>query len=170
MAGLTSCGGVSTLRGMRDQVRRTMRWLGLLLVAGCATAGATSQQALPLAPLQAAATLKFSDVPVPVGFDVIENESFAFQNELARVGLLKYAGRPAIDRVVQFYREQMPLYNWGLLNVLEYEARILNFEKPDQTCIVTVGRRGDRTQITVALAPKSGAFRAPRTSKSVAPH
>ena len=155
-------GDVTTLRTMRNRARRIGGWLSLVLVAGCATAGVTSQQALPLAPLQTAVTLKFSDVPVPVGFDAIENESFAFQNEATRVGLVKYWGRPSVDRVVQFYREQMPRYHWALLNVLEYESRILNFEKTDQTCIVTIGRRGDRTQVTIALAPKSGAIMAPR--------
>ncbi len=119
-------------------------------------------------PLHTASLLKFSDVPIPVGFQLVDNESFAFQNEMTRVGLLKYAGRPEADRVVQFYLEQMPLYHWTFLNLLEYESRIINFEKPEQTCIVTVGKRGDRTQVTIAIAPKSGSARlAPKASKSV---
>ena len=133
----------------------------LLCVAGCASPSSVSpaKERASTAPLQTAALLKFSDVPIPVGFQLIDNESFTFQNELARVGLLKYVGRPTADRVVQFYLEQMPLYQWRFLNLLEYESRIINFEKPEQTCIVTVGKRGDRTQVTIAVAPKSGTAR-----------
>ena len=138
--------------------------IGALLVSGCAAPSESAKDRTMVTPLQTAALMKFSDVPVPVGFQFLDNESFAFQNELARVGLLKYAGRPAIDRVVQFYREQMPQYNWTFLNLLEYESRVMNFEKPDQTCIVTIGRRGDRTQVTIAVAPKGSAARATRRS------
>ena len=135
-----------------------------MLISGCAVSSESAKDRTMVAPLQTAALLKFSDVPVPVGFQFMDNESFAFQNELARVGLLKYAGRPAIDRVVQFYREQMPQYNWTFLNLLEYESRVMNFEKPDQTCIVTIGKRGDRTQVTIAVAPKGNAAKATRRS------
>ena len=138
--------------------------LGVLLLAGCASSSGVAKNRTVVPPLQTAALLKFSDVPVPVGFQFVDNESFAFQNELARVGLLKYAGHPAMDRVVQFYREQMPLYNWTFLNLLEYESRVLNFEKPDQTCIITIGKRGDRTQVTIAVAPKGSAAKTVRRS------
>ena len=135
---------------------------GVLLLAGCAASSGTMKDRTAVAPLRTAALLRFADVPVPVGFQFIDNESFAFQNELARVGLLKYAGRAEIDRVVQFYREQMPLYNWTFLNLLEYESRVLNFEKTDQTCIITIGHRGDRAQVTIAVAPKGNSSRTVR--------
>ena len=140
-----------------------------LAMAGCvASTSTTAANERAAAPLHAAALLKFSDVPVPMGFQLLDNESFAFQNEAARVGLLKYIGRPEIDRVVQFYLEQMPLYHWTFLNLLEYESRIINFEKPEQTCIITVGKRGDRTQVTLAIAPKGGSIRAaPKALKPV---
>ena len=151
--------GVDRVATMRQIRRWHAGMAAVLLLAGCASTSATSTERAPAAPLQTSALLKFADVPVPVGFQLVDNESFAFQNEITRVGLLKYRGRPDVDRVVQFYREQMPLHQWTLLNLLEYESRVLNFEKPDQTCIVTVGRFGDRTQVTIAVAPKGGAAR-----------
>ena len=152
----------TTRKSMRRLVSQCM-FIGVLwLGTGCVSTTSSSQQVTAMPSLQTATLLKFPDVPVPVGFQLVDNESFAFQNTMMRVGLLKYTGRPTIDRVVQFYREQMPLHQWVLLNLLEYEARILNFDKADETCIITIGKRGDRTQVTIAVAPKGGAAKAMR--------
>ena len=150
---------------MRDHLmlRQSIAAGFVLWSAGCASiATSTNRPVTTPQSLQTAALLKFPDVPVPVGFQLVDNESFAFQNPLMRVGLLKYLGRPPGDQVVEFYREQMPLHQWSLLNLLEYEARILNFDKTEETCIVTIGKRGDRTQVTIAVAPKSGAAKVMR--------
>ena len=125
--------------------------------AGCATTNTNSSSGYS----QQGATgmssiLKFEDVPVPAGFRLIDNESFTFQNDRMRVGLLKYAGSPDANRVVAFYKEQMPMYNWDLINVIEYGQRVMNFERSDQTCIVTIQPLSTRTIIAVAVAPKSG--------------
>jgi hypothetical protein len=105
--------------------------------------------------LAVAEKLRFDDVPVPSGFKLLANESFAFQNENIRVGLLKYTGRARPEYVVNFYREQMPMYNWNLLNIIEYGRRVMNFEKENQTCIVTLEATVTRTNLTISVAPKS---------------
>ena len=89
-------------------------------------------------------------------FNIINNESFVFQNDRMRVGLLKYAGSPDANRVVAFYKEQMPMYNWDLINVIEYGERVMNFDRADQTCIITIQPLSTRTVIAIAVAPKSG--------------
>lgn len=108
-------------------------------------------------PLEVAATLRFDDIPVPAGFRIDQFGSFAFQTEYSRVGLLKYKGSAKPDKVVAFYKDQMPLYGWALINIIEYGKRIINFEKEGQSCIVTIEPTRTKTILTIATAPKSKA-------------
>lgn len=104
---------------------------------------------------EVSAILKFDDVPVPDGFRFIANESFAFQTQDVRVGLLKYEGKADPDAIVRFYKEQMPLYNWEVVNIIEYGKRLLNFEKDGQSAVVTIEPRGGKVIITIAVSPRS---------------
>jgi len=129
-----------------------------LLFSGCAGMGAKrSDKGDSSQALDVSMALKFEDVPIPAGFKAVPKESFAFENELLRVGILKYSGRPRADNVVNFYKDQMPLYNWRFLNMLEYGERILNFDRDDQTCIIVVEPGKLNTRITITVAPKGGA-------------
>ncbi len=134
-------------------------FLILVLLYGCATTSEgyfygekekTIQNSLDVASI-----LRFDDVPVPLGFKTLESESFAFQNDVTRVALLKYAGSRTPDQVVAFFKEQMPMYNWNPINIIEYEKRILNYEKDSESCIVSVESRMRGSIITIAVSPKS---------------
>jgi len=131
--------------------------LGLIFIAtGCATtSNSNSSSSMQAGSISVASILKFEDVPVPSGFKLVDNESFTFQNDNMRVGLLKYTGRPDANVVVNFYKEQMPMYNWDMLNVIEYGQKIMNFQRADQTCIITIQPLSTRTLIAIAVAPKS---------------
>ena len=99
--------------------------------------------------------LQFTDVPVPSGFTLVEEESFQFEHEVMRVGLLRYSGRLATDRVAAFYQEQMPQFGWGFINEVAHDRYILSFEKPFSTCTVTIENTPVNTQVSVAIAPYS---------------
>ena len=101
-----------------------------------------------------AGKVRFADIAVPSGFKIISDRSFTFQTEGVRVALLKYAGRANTQALLEFYKEQMPLYNWELLNLVEYDRIILNFERGKQSCIVTIEPRGIKKVVTISLAPK----------------
>lgn len=100
-------------------------------------------------------TLRFSDVPVPAGFKLIPQQSYAFENGGIRVAYLKYKGNGTLDQVLTFYKEQMPVSRWDLLNISEFGQRMLNFEKENETCIVTMQSQFMGTLITLSLGPKS---------------
>ena len=130
-------------------------------VAGCAAIKGGDSSELEeeetYAPTTLAVTakLRFHDLPVPTGFKLIQNKSFVFQTEGTRVALLKYSGRAKLQDLVDFYKEQMLLCNWELLNVVEYDRSVLNFERGGQTCIITIGSRGMKKIITISVAPKA---------------
>ncbi|MFH0856137.1 MAG: hypothetical protein V1869_06515 [Candidatus Omnitrophota bacterium] len=103
-------------------------------------------------------SLKFSDLPIPAGFRILEKDSYSFESSGMRVGLLRYRGKATIDQVVSFYKEQMPMYNWALLNITEYGECIMNFEREQESCIINIIPNGSSSVISIAMGPKSQAI------------
>ncbi len=127
----------------------------VIVLAGCAMDMQSGKGTINPALLEPQANLKVSDVPVPSGFKLISQESYSFEAAGVRVSLLKYQGRANIDQVVSFYREQMSMYNWNLLNVVEYGQRLLNFDREAETCIVSLAPNGRSVIITISIGPKA---------------
>jgi len=163
---------VAVKRSMAGKSRYSLRSLflimtiliaGMIVCSGCSSTGwgrkssssSDTETMDTRKQLQVAADLRIDDVPVPVGFKLDAGDSFAFQNDYTRVGLLKYSGRANITEVINFYKEQMPLYNWILVNLVEYERSMLNFEKDNQSCIITCEGGMRKTVLTISTAPKS---------------
>jgi hypothetical protein len=122
---------------------------------GCTT---TSNSKEPTNPgsLAAQAILKFTDVPVPVGLKSLPEQSYSFESSGVRVGVLKYQGKNNPDQIINFYKEQMPMYNWNLVNIVEYGQRLMNFERENETCIVTLQPMSwGNSLLIISLGPKS---------------
>jgi len=108
--------------------------------------------------LEPQSVLKFTDLPIPVGLKALPQKSYSFENAGVRVAVLKYQGKSNIDKVINFYKEQMPMYNWNLINIIEYGQRLLNFERDNETCIITMQTAGlwnEDVLVTISLGPKS---------------
>jgi len=105
---------------------------------------------------QPAETLRFDDVPVPIGFKLIPGASFIADSAGKRAGELRFTGMANIENVVNFYKNQMSIYNWVLLNMFEDGERVLTYERGNESCVIVIKPRGgSRVDISVALAPKS---------------
>ncbi|MFC1658825.1 hypothetical protein ACFL1D_05530 [Candidatus Omnitrophota bacterium] len=122
------------------------------ILSGCVTMP-TGQSAVE--DLQPSASLGVNDVPVPAGFTILEDKSFISQNAGMRAGILRYTGVADAENVVSFYKNQMPVHNWVLLNILEYGEQMLNFERENEICLITITPRRGRVWISISLAPKS---------------
>jgi hypothetical protein len=120
------------------------------VLMGCTTISNTQ--------LESQKILKFSDLPIPVGLKPLPQISYSFENAGVRVAVLKYQGKANVDQVINFFKEQMPMYNWNLINIIEYGQRLLNFERENETCIITVQVAGfwnEDALVTISLGPKS---------------
>jgi len=123
---------------------------------GCAVVSKSNSASKDSNLLEPQSTLKFNDIPAPAGFKFLSEESYSFESAGVRVGVLKYRGKADIEQVVVFYKDQMPLYNWNLLNTVEYGERLLNFDRDQETCIVSLLPNGRTITVTISLGPKSG--------------
>jgi len=99
--------------------------------------------------------LRFNDIPVPAGLKPLPLESYSFESSGVRVGALKYLGKANADQIVNFYRDQMPMYNWNLVNIIEFGQRLMNFERESESCIITMQPKGSNVILTISLGPKS---------------
>jgi len=98
---------------------------------------------------------KFGDIPIPAGFKLLVKESYSFESSGIRVGVLKYKGKADIEQVVSFYKDQMPLNKWNLINIVEYGQRLLNFDKDTESCIITLLPKGNSIILSITVGPKS---------------
>jgi hypothetical protein len=131
-------------------------FVSVLFLAGCA--GLEKKGATTPALLEPQAILKFADLPIPTGFKLLPKSSYSFETQGVRVGMLKYQGKANPEQIVAFYKEQMTMYNWDLLNIVEYGDRLLNFDRDNETCVITLSPQGSRIIISVALGPKGQAI------------
>ncbi|MCX5713303.1 MAG: hypothetical protein NT033_00490 [Candidatus Omnitrophica bacterium] len=127
----------------------------VLNLTGCANLSKNEKSTGNPDILEPQAMLKFSDIPVPSGFKQLPNESYSFESGGMRVALLRYRGKGTQDQVVNFYKEQMVMYNWNLLNIVEYGQRLLNFERDAESCIINLTGSGNTTNISITLGPKT---------------
>jgi len=121
---------------------------------GCAGIGQKDKPASNPDLLEPQAMLKFTDIPVPTGFKQLQ-DSYSFESSGVRVGVLKYQGTANPDQVVNFYKEQMLMYNWNLLNVVEYGQRLMNFDRENETCVISLVPKGKLITLVISLGPKS---------------
>jgi len=137
-------------------MKRTLLFLSLVVISAILFSGCSGiQKRESTGYLEPQILFKFSDIPTPAGFKLVEDDSYIFETSGLRVFFLKYAGRAEIDKVVSFYRDQMSMYDWHLLNVVEYGDRMLNFDRPKETCIVRIMPEGRNVIVTISVGPKT---------------
>ena len=127
----------------------------IFLLAGCTTISNRDQGMSNSNLLEPQTKMKFSDLPVPGGFKLLAQESYSFEAGGVRVGLLKYQGKADVDQVINFYKEQMAMYNWELLNVVEFGQRLMNFDRESESCIITLFPKGKNITIAISVGPKT---------------
>ena len=138
----------------------------LLALEGCSTTPyRKTSDPTQIPSLSPAALLKFADIPTPSAFKFVPESSYVFQSSNFRAGLLKYSGKASGDQAVVFFKEQMPMYNWRIVNIVEYGRRLISLEKEQETCIISIDEKGGTTDIIISIAPKSQIAPSRKTDK-----
>ena len=153
-------------------------WLWLFVAALCVapvgcessqSAGVSTGSSAPVGPipeLVAMARPPIADLPVPIGFDLVESTSRNFAAAGARYVDHVYKGSADKFAVGRFYKRQMPLERWALVTDMFVQGSItLDFEKDTERCRITVtdGSWFHRTRIKLAVWT-SGRLPVPQSS------
>ena len=106
---------------------------------------------IPLAP-----AFRIADIPIPAGFSYDRDHSYVYQDSEVEVGKVLYSGKEPIGEVAQFYSDEMPRYNWTLLNMIEEGNIAMQFEKEGKACrVLLTPKAGGRTLIKIHFNPKA---------------
>jgi len=98
---------------------------------------------------------RFSDVPVPEGFQLKRSKSFVYEAGQIKTGLLTYTGSSSLKDVISFYKVEMLPYQWNLVSTLEFDGVSLDFEKPGWSCRVSIHSNTFRkTTLVIVIGPK----------------
>lgn len=144
-------------------------WALILIIAlsvmyeGCASKKqeqAKNQDTLQGLPLSDEAT--FSDIPVPQGFKLQRQQSYAFKDGELRIALLRYKSNEKLESTSWFYQDRMSQYQWEEIKIVDYEKNIQQYIKGGELCVVTIENVNEpffgifpiiKTQLTIQIIP-----------------
>ncbi len=130
-----------------------------LVYAGCASKQVSTEETPGL---MISDEITFSDIPVPEGFKLLRQQSYAFKDGQSRIALLRYKSGEKLNMTSMFYQDMMSQYNWEEVKIIDYEKNIQQYVKGDELCFITIENINEpffgiikmlKTQITIQLIP-----------------
>lgn len=115
--------------------------LGLLVLAALTgIGGCRSSQARARSSKLVVSQAPFHrDVPVPAGFRMVDQASEDWSNGSARYVRHEYRGPADKPAIRAFYRKQMPLLRWRLLDDSNVHGRIkMRFDRDGESCTISI--------------------------------
>jgi hypothetical protein len=130
--------------------------VGLALITGCSSRGGKREgsQAAPAAGGQAR-YYHFEDVLIPHGLKPQMDKSFIYETPSLKAGKLVFSGRVEPQSLANFFTNNMERDGWRLVNKFGFKDLVLNFTKPDKTCMVNIYDRPIKTIVEIWMGPVS---------------
>lgn len=127
----------------------------LLVMTGCSSTPDSGDSSGSAAEFSEVAH-PFTDVPIPSGFDADRSKSFVYESGSGsiKVGRLYYSGWHGSQEVVNYYHNAMINKGWKMVNAMEHDGMILNYEKKTRVCTVIVTDALLKTNLEIQVGPK----------------
>lgn len=101
-----------------------------------------------------AKSYRFDDIPLPPGMVLNRKESFVYETKTTRTGLLVYEGKGEMERLANFFKQQMPNYEWRLVSNFELHNVMLTFIKEGWSSVIYIQPQEDETKrIEIRVGP-----------------
>jgi hypothetical protein len=81
---------------------------------------------------------QFGDIPIPPGMTLNRKDSFLYETRATKAGLLVYEGKEEIEKLSDFFKKQMPQYQWRLVSNFELHNVMLTFIKEGWSSIIYI--------------------------------
>ncbi|MDI7260510.1 MAG: hypothetical protein QME90_11395 [Thermodesulfobacteriota bacterium] len=140
---------------------KRLLWAGVILVLvtggfGCGDLFSfrTIREREPEAEKPIVTSYRFEDIPLPPGMNLNRKESFVYETRATRTGLLVYEGKGEMERLANFFKEQMPNHQWRLVSNFELHNVMLTFIKEGWSSVIYILPRDDETKrIEIRVGP-----------------
>ncbi len=97
---------------------------------------------------------RFDDIPLPPGMTLNRKESFVYETRATRTGLLVYEGKGEMERLANFFKQQMPNYEWRLVSNFELHNVMLTFIKEGWSSVIYIQpQENDVKRIEIRVGP-----------------
>lgn len=142
--------------------RSTIRTLGIVLVMGLFLLGGCSSLSREKREEPAKDTIGgryyyFEDVRVPQELNYKPNRSFIYETPRFKAGVLFFTKwRLDPESLINFFTYSMEKDNWKLINSYKGKESILNFSKPDKSCMIKIREKWwGNTEVEIRVGPTS---------------
>jgi len=97
---------------------------------------------------------RFEDIPLPPGMNFNRKESFVYETKTTKTGLLVYEGKGEMEKLANFFKEQMPNYQWRLVSNFELQNVMLTFIKEGWSSVIYILPKEDEIKrIEIRIGP-----------------
>ncbi|MFH2011160.1 MAG: hypothetical protein ABIJ37_00410 [Pseudomonadota bacterium] len=155
-----------TARNLSILISAVVIIIGLILFQGCATLNDTSSskegidvKLLKSNPLPV--YYDFDDVSIPPELTLDKEKSFVYETSALKAGVLVFKGRVEISSLVAFFQQNMAKNDWVFLNSFKYKGYIMNFQKENKSCLITLYDGIIYTKVEVRVGPLHGIVEEP---------
>ena len=93
------------------------------------------------------------DVPIPLGFEFQPKDSFAYVGAF-RVAELRYIGEGLVERIAEFYEDQLPKHGWSYWRREGVYEITLVYVNDRNECRVSIRRLGNETYLRIRVIPR----------------
>ena len=102
----------------------------------------------------AEASYRFTDVPVPYKFKLDRDESFVYESGSFKAGIMTYTGWSKLDALVDFYKKEMPTFEWEIVSAFEHSDVTLIYSKEGWNCAINISSSNlGSSKIRVQIGP-----------------
>lgn len=138
----------------RQSIRAIATWGMVVTLGGCAAPRAVSADGS----LEVSARPYDADIPLPVGFRIVDRSNEEWASGPIRYLRHQYLGGGDRFAVRRFYRRQMPLIRWIAVEDNQIDGRIaMRFRRGGESCRVIIESRrswlSQRVRIEVTIGP-----------------
>src|SRR4030042_1661123 len=97
---------------------------------------------------------RFEDIPLPPGMTLNRKESFLYETRATKTGLLIYEGKGEMEKLSNFFKQQMPNYQWRLVSNFELNNVMLTFMKEGWSSVIyIIPKEDEMKRIEIRVGP-----------------
>jgi hypothetical protein len=147
---------------MLKEIRKKAIWMGVILILiiggayGCSSLSSsrTVREREPETRQPLSTSYRFEDIPLPPGMTLNRKESFIYETRTTKAGLLTYEGKGDMEKLANFFKQQMPNYQWRLVSNFELHNVMLTFIKEGWSSVIYILPQQDETKkIEIRVGP-----------------
>ena len=148
---------------MKKEKWKVLLWIGTALILGlgihaCSNLdfSRTLPEREPGVRPSTPTSYQFGDIPLPPGMTLIRRESFVYETKATKAGLLVYEGKGEMEKLANFFKQQMPNYQWRMVWNFELSNVMLIFIKEGWASAIYIfsqQEEEERKRIEIRVGP-----------------